>query len=175
MARTASVASPAPRVVVTGVGSVSALGIGGGDVVCATLARGEPGVRPIRGFSTAGCPSHLGGEVGELPGHLTADERRRLARVSQLAVVACRLAAADAGIDPAEIPGLGLVLGSQYGDFRSSEEFARGFLARGPLGLSPVLFPNTVMNAMGAQAAIAVGASSGRRPRDETDAVRPEG
>src|SRR4029453_15434571 len=33
-----------------------------------------------------------------------------------------------------------------------------GYLRRGPLGLSPVVFPNTVMNAMAAQAAIAVGA-----------------
>jgi 3-oxoacyl-[acyl-carrier-protein] synthase II len=35
--------------------------------------------------------------------------------------------------------------------------FALGFLDRGVLGLSPLVFPNTVMNAMGAQVAIAVG------------------
>jgi 3-oxoacyl-[acyl-carrier-protein] synthase II len=48
-------------------------------------------------------------------------------------------------------------VGSHWGDFRSSETFARGFLARGVLGLSPLVFPNTVMNAMAAQVAIAVG------------------
>jgi 3-oxoacyl-[acyl-carrier-protein] synthase II len=78
--------------------------------------------------------------------------------VSQFAVVACRLAAADAGIAPGSVPELGLVLGSHYGDLRSSEAFARGYLARGPLGLSPLVFPSTVMNGMAAHAAIALGA-----------------
>jgi 3-oxoacyl-[acyl-carrier-protein] synthase II len=102
--------------------------------------------------------SHLAGEVGDLAPCLSADEMRRLPRVSQLAVVACRLAAADAGVEPGSLPGLGLVLGSFWGDLRSSEIFARGFLERGPLGLSPLVFPSTVMNGMAAHAAIALGA-----------------
>lgn len=146
------------RIVVTGVGSVTALGIGGGAAVAATLIRGAPAIGPIRAFSTGGFASHLGAEVGDLGPYLTADEARRLSRVSQLTVVACRLAMADAGLEPGALPGLGLVLGSRYGDFRSSEEFARGYLARGPLGLSPMIFPNTVMNAMAALAAINLGA-----------------
>jgi 3-oxoacyl-[acyl-carrier-protein] synthase II len=146
------------RVVLTGIGTVSALGVGGGAGLAAALARAESGIRPVRGFPTDELPQHLGGEVGDLGPHLGPDEGRRLARASQLAVVACRLALADAGVEPRGLPGLGLELGSAYGDFRSSEEFARGYLARGPLGLSPVVFPNTVMNAMAAQAAIAVGA-----------------
>lgn len=147
-----------PRIVITGVGSVSALGLGGGAWVATALAEARPAVGAVRAFSTEGCPSHLGGEVGDLSPHLTPDEVRRLPRVSQLAVVACRLAAADAGIEPGSLPGLGLVVGSHWGDFRSSETFARGFLARGPLGLSPLVFPNTVMNGMAAHAAIALGA-----------------
>lgn len=146
------------RVVVTGVGSVSAVGIGGGEVVATALAQGVPAIGAIRGFSTEGSASHLAGEVGDLAPHLAADEIRRLSRVSQFAVIACRLALADAGVEPGAVPGLGLVLGSHYGDLRSSEAFARGFLARGPLGLSPLLFPSTVMNGMAAHAAIALGA-----------------
>ena len=53
---------------------------------------------------------------------------------------------------------LGVAVGTEHGDFRSSEEFAAGFLRRGPAGLSPMIFPNTVMNSMAAQVAIAVGA-----------------
>jgi 3-oxoacyl-(acyl-carrier-protein) synthase len=145
-------------VVVTGIGSVSAIAVGGGAALAAALASASPGIRPVRGFPTDGLDHHLAGEVDDLASHLVPDESRRLARASQLAVVACRLALADGGVEPRAIPGLGLVLGSAYGDFRSSEEFARGYLARGPLGLSPVVFPNTVMNAMAAQAAIATGA-----------------
>src|SRR5262249_21801256 len=147
-----------PRIVLTGVGSVSALGNGGGGPLVEALLRAEPGIRPVRGFSTEGLPGRLGAEVGDVGSLLGPDEGRRLARASQLAVVACRLALADAGAAPRALPRLGLVLGSAYGAFRSSEEFARGYLERGPLGLSPVVFPNTVMNAMAAQSAIAVGA-----------------
>jgi 3-oxoacyl-[acyl-carrier-protein] synthase II len=147
-----------PRVVVTGVGTVSALGLGGRALLTGALTRGEPALRPMQALASQGSPGRLGGEVGDLTPHLAPEEVRRLARASQLVVVACRLAVADAGVEPGALPGLGLVLGSQYGDFRSSEAFAVGYLRRGPLGLSPVIFPNTVMNAMAASAAIAVSA-----------------
>jgi 3-oxoacyl-[acyl-carrier-protein] synthase II len=147
-----------PRVVLTGIGSASALGVGGAGVLVEALRRAVSGLAPVRSFPTEGMPARLGGEVGDLAAHLGPEEGRRLARASQLAVVACRLALADAGVEPRALPGLGLVLGSAYGDFRSSEEFARAYLERGPLALSPLIFPNTVMNAMAAQAAIAVGA-----------------
>src|SRR5262245_19663985 len=112
----------------------------------------------MAGVETGGGPSRLAALAADFAGHLSAEESRRLSRASQLAVVACRLALVDAGVEAGGLGGLGLVLGSHYGDFRSSEEFALGYLRRGPLGLSPVVFPNTVMNAMAAQAAIAVGA-----------------
>ncbi|MGH7267446.1 MAG: beta-ketoacyl synthase N-terminal-like domain-containing protein, partial [Candidatus Rokuibacteriota bacterium] len=142
----------------TGIGSVSPLGAGGGAATAAALDRGVSAIGRIRAFATDDRGSHLGGEVGDLAAHLQPDEFRRLSRASQIALVACRLALADAAVEPGVLPGLGLVLGSHYGDFRSSEEFARGYLRRGPLGLSPVIFPHTVMNAMAAHAAIAIGA-----------------
>jgi 3-oxoacyl-[acyl-carrier-protein] synthase II len=146
-----------PRVVVTGIGSVSALGCGDGAAVGSALARGLSGIGPVRGFPTEGCWSRLGGEVGDLTAYLRDGEARRLARASQLAVVAARLAVADADFQPGQLAAAGLVLGSHWGDFRSSETFALGFLERGVLALSPLVFPNTVMNAMAAQVAIAVG------------------
>ena len=146
------------RVVVTGIGTVGPLGVGGGDTVSDALARAVPALGPLPGIGAAAGPSRLAGVAADFAGHLSAEETRRLARASQFAVVACRLALADAGVESGGLAGLGLVLGSHYGDFRSSEEFALGYLHRGPLGLSPVVFPNTVMNAMAAQAAIAVGA-----------------
>src|SRR5262249_36685326 len=146
-----------PRIVVTGIGSVSALGAGPGAGVADALSRGRSAIGPVQGFPTDGCSSRLGAEVGDLTADLPESEARRLARASQLAVVAARLAVTDASLQPDQVSGLGLVLGSHWGDFRSPEAFALGFLQRGVLGLSPLTFPNTVMNAMAAQVSIAVG------------------
>ena len=145
------------RVVVTGMGTASAAGIGGRDVVRALLARRDSALRPLRSFDTATLPSHLAGEVDDeaLDALFDRDAARRLSRICRLTVAACRLAVEDARVDAG--PTLGLVVGTEFGDFRSSGEFATGFLKRGPSGLSPMLFPGTVMNAMSAAASIAIG------------------
>jgi 3-oxoacyl-[acyl-carrier-protein] synthase II len=149
--------SPARRVVVTGMGMVSAAGTGGTRTVSEMLARGDCGIRPVRSFDTTALPCHLAGEVDDatLETLIDRDAARRLSRICRLTVAACRLAVEDARVDTG--PALGLVVGTEFGDFRSSGEFATGFLNRGPAGLSPMLFPGTVMNAMGAAAAIAIG------------------
>jgi 3-oxoacyl-[acyl-carrier-protein] synthase II len=95
---------------------------------------------------------------GALASLIDADAARRLSRICRLAVAACRLAVEDAGLRGG--PHLAIVVGSEHGDFRSSEEFADGYLRRGPAGLSPMIFPNTVMNTMASVAAIAVGAQA---------------
>jgi 3-oxoacyl-(acyl-carrier-protein) synthase len=87
------------------------------------------------------------------------NEARRMSRVSQLTVASARLALGEARL--ADGTALGIVLGTEFGDLRSTIEFADGYLARGPAGLSALLFPNTVMNTMAAAASIAVGAREG--------------
>jgi 3-oxoacyl-(acyl-carrier-protein) synthase len=75
-----------------------------------------------------------------------------------MTVLACRQAVAEAGLCGSEaLSQAGLVVGSGFGDLRSIEAFYTGFLQRGPLGLSPLLFPNTVMNAMAGTTSIALG------------------
>jgi len=147
-----------PRVAITGIGTVNACTAGGADAVAGALARSHSPIGPVRGFSGAGSASGLAAQVedGVLASLLDRDEARRLSRICQLAVVGCRLALADARRDAG--PDLGIAVGTELGDFRSSEEFAAGFLRRGPTGLSPMIFPHTVMNTMAASAAIAVGA-----------------
>jgi 3-oxoacyl-[acyl-carrier-protein] synthase II len=76
--------------------------------------------------------------------------------VCRLTIAAARLALAEARLDPTVERGL--VVGSELGDFTSTIAFADGYLARGPAGLSALLFPSTVMNTMAATTAIAVGA-----------------
>jgi len=149
-------ASPRNRVVVTGIGVVNALGAGGGDVVGPMLSAGRSAIRPVQGFSTDEFSSHLAAELPSdvLDGTVEATETRRLSRVSQITVGACRLAMRDAGLEDAS--AMALVLGTEFGDLRSTQAFADGYLRRGVVGLSPLLFPNTVLNTMAATAAIAL-------------------
>jgi len=130
------------RVVITGLGAVTAA-LGGGSAALGAYL-GDP--RPVAPTIPAGTLATL----------IDGAEARRLSRACQLTVAAARLAVADAGLP--DCTGLGLVVGSEFGDLRSTLEFADGYLQRGPSGISALLFPNTVMNTMAAAAAIAVGA-----------------
>lgn len=145
-------------VVITGMGTVNASTAGGTDAVLRALTLGRPAIRPVRAFPVDGCPSRLGAEVEEstLAALLDRDMARRLSRVSQMTVAACRLALEDSKIEGG--PQLGVVVGTEYGDLRSTQEFVSGFLRSGPSGLSPMIFPNVLMSAMAGAAAIAVGA-----------------
>jgi 3-oxoacyl-[acyl-carrier-protein] synthase II len=132
-----------PGVVITGVGVVSAAVTGDSAALGAFLA--APVAPPDTAFG-----------AGALAALVDASEARRLSRVCQLTVAAARLALRESGLD--RDTALGLIVGTEFGDLRSTHAFADGFLARGPAGLSALLFPNTVMNTMVATTAIAVGA-----------------
>lgn len=146
------------RVVITGMATVNASTAGGRAALAGALERSA--ITPVSVFAVENFASRLAAQVDEatLSSLLDRDAARRLSRICRLTVAACQLAIRDAAV-PAG-PGLGIVVGTEHGDFRSSEEFAMGFLRRGPGGLSPMLFPNTVMNTMAAVAAIAVGAKA---------------
>ena len=148
------------RVVVTGLGTVNASTAGGREALAGALALGRSAIGPVRTFAVADCASRLAAEVDEatLASLVDRDAARRLSRICRLALGACLLAVRDAGV--ASGPGLGIVVGTEHGDFTSSRDFAQGFLRRGPAGLSPMTFPNTVMNTMASVAAIAVGAKA---------------
>jgi len=148
---------PACRAVITGIGCVSPFGVGGYDLVAEILASNVSAIQPLTSFPTAGLSSCLGAAVpaAYLP---ETEEARRWSRLSYMTVLACRQAADEAKLgDPAVLCQTGLVVGSQFGDLRSTEAFSLGFLRKGPVGLSPLLFPSTVMNAMAGMTSIALG------------------
>src|SRR5215510_839155 len=150
-------ALPPCLAVITGIGSVSPFGVGGRDVVASVLQANTTAIRPISGFTTDGLSRHLGAEVPSAY-LLPTEESRRWSRLSQMTVTACRQAVVDAQLhDSGTLPDVGLVVGTEFGDLQSTEAFSLGFLRKGPLGLSPLLFPSTVMNAMAGTASIALG------------------
>ncbi|WDM16581.1 3-ketoacyl-ACP synthase [Streptomyces lavenduligriseus] len=88
----------------------------------------------------------------------TRKERRRMDRLSQLAIAACRAALAHAGVLGAgERAETGVVLGTGIGPVESNEAFFLPVLTGGPALGNPGIFPNTVYNAAAGQVAMALG------------------
>ena len=145
-------------VAVTGVGVVSALGHGRA-AFWAGLVEGVSGLRPIRRFPLPSGAPILGGEVPPIA--VTDVVRsaigRRIDWASLLALMACRLALEDAGLDPARLDPArtGLGLGSAWGNLQETAIFLDRLLARG--AGNPFLFPNLVFNAPLSYASIELG------------------
>ena len=129
------------RVVITGVGVVNA-GIVGDSAALGAFLAAPRAVAGVAEGGVARVPSSA------IAGVIDVGDARRLSRVCQLSIAAAKLAMQESGVDAAR--GLGLVVGTEFGDLASTHVFADGFLERGPSGLSPLLFPNTVMNTMAA-------------------------
>ncbi len=129
------------RVVITGVGAVTPIGIGRREFWSA-LCDGRSGARHIRSFDTSRFPCHIGAEVdGFEPGrYMDAKRAARMARFSQFAVAAARLAVTDASLATAPYaPGrVGTCFGTTIGG--GGDVFQREhlrFLRRGVSGVSP--------------------------------------
>jgi 3-oxoacyl-[acyl-carrier-protein] synthase II len=116
------------RIVITGCGAVSPLGVGV-PAFWQGLLEGRSGLGPIRSFDASPYGTGLAGEVqGFAPeDHLSADERRRLDRTSQYALVAAREALAGAALDLGrhDRARIGVILGTTLGAMDVGEEYLR--------------------------------------------------
>ena len=106
------------RVVITGMGAISPLGIGRESVADSLLA-GQSGIRPIERFDTTPFSLRLGGEVrGFRPtDFISARTVRRMDRLSTMVTAAARMAVEDARIDleNRDSSRMGIVMGTAYG------------------------------------------------------------
>lgn len=112
------------RVVVTGLGVVSSVGIGWRPFWSAMLA-GRSGIRPVRYLDTADFPTHCGGEVVDFDplGVMPAAVARRLGRGTQFAIAASSEAIHDAGLSGAQLAQAraGVCLGTTMADIQALE------------------------------------------------------
>jgi len=142
-------------VAITGLGVVSALGIGV-EAFWEGLASGRGGCRPA---GRVEAPGILVAEVDGLDARrfVRSPQGRRIDRTSLLAVAAARLALADAGLRAEELApaATALGLGSAFGNLEETALFLDRVLDRGTG--NPLLFPNLVMNAPLSYAGIELG------------------
>ncbi len=147
------------RVVVTGIGIVSPLGIGREDVWRSAVA-GRSGACTVSRFDTDGYDATIACEVtGFTPGdfldHRTA---RRADRVTQYAVAAAKLAAADAGFTVGDAERrVGCVLATGTGGSGVREDNDRVLMERGPDRVSPFTIPHSMLNMPSAMVAMELG------------------
>ena len=136
------------RVVVTGLGMVSPIGIGWQEAWRAALA-GTSGAGPITRFDASGHHCRIACEVAGFEPDDFIDRRsaRRMDRASQMAVAAARLALDDAGL---EIEGdgyrAGAMIATGNGGSETFEEHHRALLERGADRSSPLMIPVMIVN-----------------------------
>lgn len=124
-------------IAITGLGQVSALGLGL-DAMWAALSEGRDGIVPIERFDTAGFSAHLGGMV-PLPGTLAVDETTASrARCVDTAVRAGREALERAKVDLSRPARVALVFGTSMGSHlgglhEASAEVAQALGLKGPV------------------------------------------
>src|SRR5215831_9814337 len=115
-----------PRVVVTGIGVVTSIGVGT-EAFWRALLGGECGIGPVESFDTSRYAVHIGGEVKQFdPAPFTRRlPARSVGRASQLAIAAARLALEDAGLEPSEMDprAVGVSLGTTSGEPTLIERF----------------------------------------------------
>lgn len=145
------------KIVITGMGIISACGIGK-DAFWRNCLEGRSGIAPIQSFDTSAYRSHLGAEARNFnpKDFMPPLKYRRMSRVSRLAVAASIEAMKDAALTalPPSAPSIGVVLGTGYGSTAQTDEFFVGMLREGPEGANPSLFPDTVPNAPASQVSI---------------------
>lgn len=122
------------RVVVTGIGAVSSIGIGKDDFWRNLLA-GKSGIDEVERFDTSQFPTHRAGEVKSFdPGDfLPKTVSKLIGRGSQLAIAASKLALEDGGIEIKKIKpdAIGIIIGTTMGESPSIEIIDRYWLRKG--------------------------------------------
>ncbi len=148
------------RVVITGLGIVSPIGIGK-DTFLQGLTEGRSGVSRITLFDSTEFAVQIAGEVkGFNPeNYFDRKEIRRLDRVQQFAFVAAKEAVEDAGIktDTEDVERIGVYVTSGVGGLRSIQDQQRILIEKGPRRVSPFLITQMIVDAIPAYIAMRFG------------------
>ena len=146
------------RVVVTGLGAVTPLGLDARSTWEAAVA-GKSGVDWIRSFDTSGYPVRIASEVKDFEAEAVvgAKDARRLERNVVLAVAAAREAWSDAGAEGVDPARAGILVGSAIGGVMGVLAQNDVLRDRGYTRVSPWFLPNVLVDSASGQIAIDLG------------------
>lgn len=148
------------RVVITGIGVISPIGIGKEQFVRA-LREGRSGVKPVVGFDVKDLPSKLAAEVTDFDPHDFLGTRRikQMSRCVQMAVAAAQLAVCDAGLnlETENRERAGTIIGSSVGGLRMAFEQNDALRTGGYKTMNPYSLIAVYPSAVSGQVAIELG------------------
>jgi len=135
------------RVVITGLGVVSAIGVGR-DAYWESLKEGRSGIKKISSFDTTSYPCDVAGEITDFdPADFMATQQaRRIDRFAQLAIAAAKLSIDDAELEitPANQSSVGMILGTSLGTLCYLEQQLALLNEKGLKRINP-FFPTSVI------------------------------
>jgi 3-oxoacyl-[acyl-carrier-protein] synthase II len=159
------------RVVVTGLGTLSPLGLGT-DLNWAALTSGKSGLRKIRAFDATDLPSQVAGEVPlkteteDGPGFLDISkfiehkEQKKMDRFIHFGFVAAIEAVEDSGWLPQDYEGqcrTGVLIGSGIGGLQNIQDTTLVMQDKGPRRISPFFIPSSLINLISGNVSIKYG------------------
>ena len=137
------------RVVVTGLGIVSPVGIGITDA-WSNIVAGRSGIGSITRFESSALPTRIAGEVKNFDpvDWMSSKDVRRMDTFIHFGLAAAKMAMDDAGlvVDDSNAERIGVNVGSGIGGLPMIEDNMREMFARGPRKLSTFFVPGSIIN-----------------------------
>ncbi len=148
------------RVVVTGLGCVTPIGLGHQEFWTNLLA-GKHGFLPITSFDTAEYPAKFAAQVPNFDpeAYINKKEARRMDRVIQFSVAASKMALEDSGLVVTEqnADDIGVSIGSGIGGMHTFETWHTKLVESGPRQITPLFIPMMIANMVSGQVSIQFG------------------
>jgi len=149
------------RVVVTGVGLASPLGLGT-EQSWQALCEGRNGISRIEQFDASAFSCRIAGEIKNFDPavYIERKEIKKMGRFIQLGIAASEFALAQSAfkVDSANAERVGVYIGSGIGGFEVIEREHKILLEKGPSRISPFFIPATIVNLASGYVSIRTGA-----------------
>ncbi len=148
------------RVVITGLGIVSPVGIGV-ESAWSNIVAGRSGITRISKFDPSAFSSQVAGEVKnfDVTQYLSPKEARRMDAFIQFGMVAGMEAVKDAGLEVTEqnAERIGVSIGAGIGGLQLIEDTDKVYIENGPRKITPFFIPGTIINMISGNLSIMYG------------------
>lgn len=148
------------RVVITGIGAITPVGIGK-EKFWNSLLEGKSGIEKTSRFDASEYTAQVAGEVRDFDPteYIDKKEAKRMDRYTQFAVAATKLAFEDAKMDleKEDRDRIGVIIGTGIGGIETLHSQYENLFAKGPSRVSPFFIPMMIGNMAAGQTSIAFG------------------